>query len=74
MINMTNAEIISLNLRRSDICDLMIATLGIKFDMEDEIRNPETTESRRNVLKNSIGKWERLHDELKKQLDEADNQ
>ena len=41
--------------------------------MEDEIRDPATKDSRREVLRQSIPKWEDLHDKLRRQLDEFDN-
>lgn len=69
---MLNNKTVRLKLRRIDVCDLLLATTHIRFDMEDEMKNPETTETRREILKGSIQKWEALHDELKHQLDEFD--
>lgn len=70
----TNGDMMNLNLTRGEVCDLLIATTGIKFDMLDEMRDENTTESRKEVLKNSIKKWERLHDLIKDQLEQFDAQ
>lgn len=68
-----NALTVDLHLSRLEVCDLLIACTGIRHDMEDEIRDPATKDSRREVLRQSIRKWEDLHDELRRQLDEFDN-
>lgn len=68
-----NALTVNLNLSRLDVCDLLIACTGIRHDMEDEIRDPATTDGRREVLRQSIRKWEDLHDNLKRQLDDFDS-
>ena len=46
----------TLQLRRIDICDLMLACTAAK------------------QLSNGAEKWDRLHDELKRQLEELDKQ
>ena len=46
----------TLQLRRIDICDLMLACTAAK------------------QLSNGAEKWDRLHDELKRQLEEVDKQ
>ena len=68
-----NALTVDLHLSRLEVCDLLIACTGIRHDMEDEIRDPATKDSRREVLRQSIPKWEDLHDKLKIQLDEFDD-
>lgn len=67
-----NALTVDLHLTRLEVCDLLIACTGIRHDMEDEIRAEDTTEGRRQVLRQSIGKWKSLHDELQRQLEEFD--
>lgn len=67
-----NALTVDLHLTRLEVCDLLIACTGIRHDMEDEIRDPATTEGRREVLRQSVPKWKSLHDELKRQLEEFD--
>ena len=67
-----NERTVNLKVTRRELIDLMISASHIRFDMEDEMRNPETTADRREVLKGSIKKWEALHDKLKAQLDAFD--
>lgn len=71
---MRNSEIMSLRLTRLDMCDLMIATSSIYFGMDAEMRDENTTESRRSVLRNSMKKWERLHDEIRRQINAFDRE
>lgn len=68
-----NALTVNLELSRLDVCDLLIACTVIRHDMKDEIRDPATTDGRREVLRQSIPKWEDLHDKLKRQLDDFDS-
>lgn len=65
---MINEMKVNLELNRVKVCDLMIACTGICFGMEDELRDPNTSETRREILKRSIAKWEALHDDLEAQL------
>ena len=71
---MRNGEIMSLKMTRLDMCDLMIATSSIYFDMDMEMRDENTTESRRKVLQKSMKKWMRLHGEIRKQINEFDRE
>lgn len=71
---MTNSEMMTLNLRRLDMCDIRIALTSLIIDMNCEMRDPTTTESRKEVLKGSIKKWERLKAEVVKQFDEQDGE
>ena len=71
---MRNSEIMSLKMTRLDMCDLMIATSSVYFDMDMEMRDENTTEARRKVLRESMEKWMRLHDEIRKQINEFDRE
>lgn len=71
---MRNSEIMSLRLTRLDMCDLMIATHCVYFGMDAEMRDENTTESRRSVLRNSMKKWEHLHDEIRRQINAFDRE
>ena len=51
----------------------LVNSITLQGNMEDEIRDPATKDSRREVLRQSIPKWEDLHDKLRRQLDEFDN-
>lgn len=71
---MRNGKIMSLKLTRLDMCDLMIATLSIWHGMDAEMRDENTTETRRKILEQSMKKWERLHGEIRKQINEFDRE
>ena len=61
---MTNGEMMNLSLRRIDMCDIC--------DMMTEMNSPSTSETRKEVLKGSIRKWEKLKAEVVRQFDEQD--
>ena len=69
-----NSEIMSLELSRLDMCDLMSATLSVYFDMDEEMRDKKTREDRKEVLAESMKKWERLHKEIKRQINAFDRE
>lgn len=71
---MRNGKIMSLKLTRIEMCDLMIATSSVYFGMDMEMRDEKTTESRKKILRESMKKWERLHDEIRRQINEFDRQ
>lgn len=71
---MMNGEMRSINIRRIDVCDVLMAITGVRCDMMEEIRNENTTETRREILENSLKKWDKLHEEIKRQLEEQDEQ
>ena len=71
---MRNGKIMSLKMTRLDMCDLMLATSSIYIDMDMEMRDERTTETRRKILRESMKKWERLHDEIRRQINEFDRQ
>lgn len=54
---MLNYENYTLNLKRIEVCDLLLACLAAQNSANDGGK-----------------KWERLHDEIKKQLEEQDSQ
>lgn len=69
---MTNGEMMTLRLRRIDICYLSTATTSIIWDMKNEMRDPTTSEDRREILARSIEKWQELHDNIKAQFNAQD--
>ena len=71
---MRNGKIMSLKMTRLDMCDLMLAASSIYIDMDMEMRDERTTEARRKILRESMKKWERLHDEIRRQINEFDRQ
>ena len=72
--DMTNDEMMTLTLRRIDMCDIRMALTSIICEMKTELHDDETSEYRKGVLKNSIAKWDRLRVEVIKQFDEQDEQ
>ena len=71
---MRNGKTMSLKMSRLDMCDLMIATSSIYFGMDAEMRDESTTETRKKILEQSMKKWMRLHDEIRRQINEFDRQ
>jgi len=63
-----------IELSRTTICNLMIAATCIKHDAMAEMNDPNTTPDRQNILRGTIKKWQKIHDELEAQLDEQDAQ
>ena len=51
---MRNDEIMTLKLERIKVNDIEMAIISIIADFEFEIRNPETTEDRRQIAKSSL--------------------
>lgn len=69
---MTNSGMMKMELTRLEWCDVKLALLSIIIDMRCELRDPETTEDRKQVLRGSITKWETLREELGRQFEEQD--
>ena len=67
-------ETYTLELTRSEICDLLLACTEIKWSAIDEMKNdPDCPEYRRDVvLPGTIKKWQSLHDIIDEQLTEQD--
>lgn len=63
-----------LSVKRTEICDLMMACTSIIISARVEMKtDPTCSEYRKNhVLPHTIEKWQRLHDKLKAQLDILD--
>lgn len=56
---------------RHEVCDFSLAILGIIFEIQDEMKDPATTEERRRICAASIeNRWRPLHDKLAAMLDE----
>lgn len=71
---MANGEMMNLNLTRGNVCDVLRAITSVKMDFMREIRDESTTEDRRKIAESSLAFWERLHSEIKSQLNEFDAQ
>ena len=62
----------NINMERVQMCDLMMATTLIKIQAKHELEDKSTPNSRKEVLVKTVAKWQNLHDLLKSQLDEYD--
>ena len=69
---MANERIYKPELTRLDICDLLLAALEVKWSAIHELNDPETGETRKQVLEGTIKKWEGIHDRLNAQLEKLD--
>ena len=71
--HMRNNEIMTLKLERIKVNDIEMAIMSIIFDLEREIRDPETTEDRKKIAESSIERrWKPLLEKVKKQFKEQD--
>ena len=70
---MANNEMMNLNLTRGNVCDILRAVTSVKIDFMREIRDENTTDDRRKIAESSLAMWERLHSEIKNQLDKFDD-
>lgn len=69
---MANEMIYKPELTRRDICDLLLAATHVKWNAIDEFKDPETDETRKQILKGTIKKWEGIHSRLEAQLNKLD--
>lgn len=69
---MSNSDVMSLRLTRGDACRLLTALTHICFDFRDEIRDPSTSADRREICRGSLAMWERIHDDIDRQIDAFD--
>lgn len=58
-------------LNRLDFCDMLLASLHVAFEFEDEARNADNDADRRRA-EESAQKWRRLHDKINRQIDAWD--
>lgn len=65
-------DLVTLLLRRSDVCQITMALLGVKWDHINEARGLQVDDPRRGVCISSARMWAALHDEVKRQLQEYD--
>lgn len=70
----TNESIMNLQLNRLNVCDILLALTHLTCEFRTEINDENTSETRREIAKSSLKKWEKLHDEIKRQLKEFDGE
>ena len=69
-----NHEIMNLNLKRIDMCDIRLALTTVILDMWSELEDPSTSEIRKEILKVFVQKWEKLKAEVIRQFNEQDGE
>ena len=65
---MINGKIMTLELTRLEMCDLLIATTNIVIEARTEQAAAETSETRKEILTGTIAKWKTLHDKIAAQI------
>lgn len=69
----TNGTVLNVQMRRIDLLDAILAIDSVIVDFKREIKNPETTTTRREICQSSIDRrWEPLRQLLRQRLDAAD--
>ena len=66
------SDLVTLRLRRLDVCQITMALLGVKWDHINEARGLPVDDPRRGVCISSARMWDALHKEVKRQLQEHD--
>jgi hypothetical protein len=75
IIKMTNSEIMTLSLKRINVCDICLALTSLICEMNRELKDESTSEYRKTVvLPGSNKKWETLRAEIVNQFDEQDKE
>ncbi len=69
---MTNNDNMNIQLTRLETLDISMSIILLMHDVKNEMDDPETTESRKTVLKSTLKKWENLRIKIKKQFEEQD--
>lgn len=65
-------DLVTLRLRRSDVCRVSSALLGVKFDFIEEALPLQVDDPRRGVCISSARAWDALRQEVRRQLQEHD--
>ena len=69
----TNGTVLNVQMRRIDLLDAILAIDSVIVDFKREIKNPETTATRREICQSAVDRrWEPLRQLLRQQLDAAD--
>lgn len=66
------SDLVTLRLRRLDVCQITMALLGVKWDHINEARGLQVDDPRRGVCISSARMWDALHKEVRRQLLEHD--
>lgn len=69
---MTNGDNMNIQLIRHETLDVSMSIISLIYNARSEMNDPGTTESRKEILKSTITKWEALRNKIKKQFEEQD--
>lgn len=69
---MTNDDNMNIQLTRLETLDVSVSIILLIHDVKREMNDPETTETRKKILKSTLKKWENLRVKIKKQFEEQD--
>jgi len=69
----TNESIMNLQLSRPNVYDILLALTQLTCEFRTEMNDENTSETRREIAKASLKKWESLRDEIKGQLKKFDD-
>ena len=68
-----NQGMVDVKLRRIELLDAIVAAFSVISGLSAEIKNPETTQTRRDICRSAIDHhWKPLMDKLQQQLDDYD--
>lgn len=71
----TNGTVLTVQMRRIDLLDAIIAIDSVIAGFECEIKNAEATQTRRDICRSAINnRWEPLRNKLAQQFDAADTE
>lgn len=59
----------TLHLTNGQISSVLIAITNVKIDFMNELRNENLSEKQKEIAKRSLDMWNKLHNEIKDQLD-----
>lgn len=59
----------TLHLTNGQISSVLIAITKVKIDFMNELRNENLSEKQKEIAKRSLDMWNKLHNEIKDQLD-----
>ena len=64
----------TVEMTRTELCDLRLACTNIIIATMNEIRDPETSDTRREIAERTLKKWQTLKDKIILQTAEQDGE
>lgn len=69
---MKNEEMMTLKLTRLRVCDIHLALTCLLIDYRQELQTPGITEDRKQIIRESLKKWQAVSDDIHRQFAEQD--